>query len=578
MRRPPLDPRLVRHVRAARGHVLLQGALGLLQALCIIVAAILLGHLGAALLVDRVLPWERPELLGGTIAALAVRALAVLVQQRTAHRAATAAIADLRSRLVRHAALLGPRGSAGRGADLAALASTGIEALRPYLVGYVPQLLLAATVTPLCLATVAVLDMPSAILAAVSIPLIPIFMILVGQLTEGRSEQLLADMRVLWAQVLDLVEGLPTLRALGRQKGPEATVEALGERHRRSTMGSLRYAFLSSMVLELLATLGVALVAVGIGMRLVAGDMQLAPALAVLILAAEVYLPLRQVGTQFHASTDGLAAVDAVLAVLDEPLLPDGDVEAPDLRRASLALVDVSVRSRDGLAPAQASLRTRPGRILAITGTSGAGKTTAVQCLLGLLAPTSGRAVVLGSGTRSAEVDETDAAGATDVLDLRRASLWDQVAYLPQRPVVGPGTLRALLAEARPDADDAALDEAAAATGLAAVAAERGWDAEVGRGGQGLSLGQRQRLALARAVLSPAPLVILDEPTAHLDGASERIVLDLLARFRAEGRAVVVVAHRSALVDAADDVVVLAPQRDRASASDDVASDEELPA
>jgi len=141
-----------------------------------------------------------------------------------------------------------------------------------------------------------------------------------------------------------------------------------------------------------------------------------------------------------------------------------------------------------------------------------------------------------------------------------------------------PGTLRALLAEARPDADGAALDEAAAATGLAAVAAERGWDAEVGRGGQGLSLGQRQRLALARAVLSPAPLVILDEPTAHLDGASERIVLDLLARFRAEGRAVVVVAHRSALVDAADDVVVLAPQRDRASASDDVASDEELPA
>lgn len=578
MRRPPLDPRLVRHVRAARGHVLLQGALGLLQALCIIVAAILLGHLGAALLVDRVLPWERPELLGGTIAALAIRALAVLVQQRTAHRAATAAIADLRSRLVRHAALLGPRGSAGRGADLAALASTGIEALRPYLVGYVPQLLLAATVTPLCLATVAVLDMPSAILAAVSIPLIPIFMILVGQLTEGRSEQLLADMRVLWAQVLDLVEGLPTLRALGRQKGPEATVEALGERHRRSTMGSLRYAFLSSMVLELLATLGVALVAVGIGMRLVAGDMQLAPALAVLVLAAEVYLPLRQVGTQFHASTDGLAAVDAVFAVLDEPLLPDGDVEAPDLRRASLALVDVSVRSRDGLAPAHASLRTRPGRILAITGTSGAGKTTAVQCLLGLLAPTSGRAVVLGSGTRSAEVDETDAAGATDVLDLRRASLWDQVAYLPQRPVVGPGTLRALLAEARPDADDAALGEAAAATGLAAVAAERGWDAEVGRGGQGLSLGQRQRLALARAVLSPAPLVILDEPTAHLDGASERIVLDLLARFRAEGRAVVVVAHRSALVDAADDVVVLAPQRDHASASDDVASDEELPA
>lgn len=555
VRRPPLDPRLVRHVRAARGHIALQGVLGLIQAVSIIAIAILLGMLGEGLLAHRVLPWDRPELLFGLLAALGARAAIVLLQQRTAHRAATAAISDLRGRLVRHGALLGPRGAAGRGADLTALASTGIEALRPYLAGYVPQLLLAATVTPLCLGTIALLDMPSALLAAVSIPLIPIFMILVGQLTEGRSERLLIDMRALWAQVLDLVEGLPTLRALGRERGPEATVHALGERHRESTMGSLRFAFLSSMVLELLATLGVALVAVGIGMRLVHGDMELAPAIAVLVLAPELYLPLRQVGQQFHASTDGLAAVDATFAELEQPVVADGTARCPDLRSSSFVLEGVSVRSRDGFAPENASLRTAPGRILAITGASGAGKTTAVQCLLGLVAPDAGRALVVTED------------GASDVRVLRRESLWSQIAYLPQRPVVGPGRLRELLADARPGAADAILDEAARATGLDRVAAERGWDALVGRGGEGLSLGQRQRLALARAVLSPAPVVILDEPTAHLDGASERTVLDLLTRFRAEGRSVIVVAHRSALVDIADDVValgaVVVPSADR---------------
>ncbi|GAB2545089.1 thiol reductant ABC exporter subunit CydD [Brachybacterium huguangmaarense] len=562
--RPPLDPRLLREVRAARRHVGVQAVLGLVQTACVIVTALALGRLGADLLTDGITPSDRPAPLLAALAALFVRALAVLVQQRTAHRAATEAVADLRVRLVRHAALRGPRGSAGRGADLASLTTTGLEALRPYLVGYVPQLVLAAILTPLCFAAIAWLDLTSALLAAVAIPLIPIFMILIGRLTEGRSEALLLDMRVLWSQLLDLVEGLPTLRALGRERGPEATVEVLGMRHRASALGSLRYAFLSSMVLELLATLGVALVAVSIGLRLVSGDMDLAAGIAVLVLAPELYLPLRQVGQQFHASTDGLAAVDATFAVLDEPLLPDGDIEAPDLRTARLELEGVSVRSRHGLAPAGASLVLEPGRVLALAGPSGSGKTTSVQVLLGLLAPDEGHAVVRAPG-----------AVGIDVLDLRRASLWDQVAHLPQRPVVGPGTVRSVLGEARPGATDDELEAAARAAGLLGVVAERGWDAPVGRGGVGLSLGERQRLALARAALSPAPLVVLDEPTAHLDGASERIVLDLVAAWRAQGRTVLLIAHRGALLDAADEIVELRPAVDAAV---DVDADEEVPA
>lgn len=543
-RRAPLDPRLLREVRAARRHVARTAALGVVQAGCVIVTALVIARLGARLLTERTLPAEAPVLLAVLVGALAVRAVAVLVEEATAHRAATAAIGALRTRIVAHAARLGPRGGAGRGADLTALATTGIEKLRPYLVGYVPQLVLTLTVTPLALLTIALLDPLSAVIAGVTLPLVPLFMVLVGKLTVGRSDRLLADMRSLWSQLLDLVEGLPTLRALGRERGPEAVVRRLGERHRASAMGSLRYAFLSSMVLELLATLCVALVAVSIGMRLVYGEMPLEPALAVLVLVPEVYLPLRAVGARYHASTDGLAAVGAAFEVLDEPVVPDGDLPAPDLRGASLALREVSVRSRNGWAPHRAELVVRPGRVLAVTGPSGAGKTTAVQVLLGLLEPEAGRAeVIAADGT------------VTAVRSLDRRTLWDQVAWLPQRPVLPPGTLRAVLADARPGASEAELAAAAAATGLDRVIAERGAETELGRAGGGLSLGQRQRLALARALLSPAPLVVLDEPTAHLDGASEQVVLDLIGALRDQGRTVVVIAHRSRLVECADDVV-----------------------
>nr|WP_245354854.1 thiol reductant ABC exporter subunit CydD [Brachybacterium sacelli] len=541
---------MVREVRAARRHVLRTVVLGLVQTACVIVTALVIARIGAQLLVAREVPQDAPGLLLVLVAALALRAGAVLVEQRTAHRAATDAIGELRGRIVSHAATLGPRGGAGRGADLTSLATTGVEQLRPYLVGYVPQLMLSVTVTPLCLLTIGILDPLSAVIAVVTLPLVPLFMVLVGKLTVGRSEKLLADMRALWTQLLDLVDGLPTLRALGRERGPETMVRALGDRHRASAMGSLRFAFLSSMVLELLATLCVALIAVSIGMRLVYGEMDLAPALAVLVLAPEVYQPLRNVGAQYHASTDGLAAVSASFAVLDEQPPADGSAPAPDLRSATLALRGVSVRSRHGQAPSGAELVLRPGRVLALTGPSGAGKTTAVQVLLGLLEPDEGRA----------EVIEADGS-ITDVRELERRGLWDQVSLLPQRPVLPPGTLREVLASARPGAPDAELERVAAATGLDAVVAERGWEADLGRAGSGLSLGQRQRLALARALLSPAPLVVLDEPTAHLDGATEQVVLELIRTLRAQGRTVLVIAHRSRLVEVADDVTAVEVSR-----------------
>ena len=224
----------------------------------------------------------------------------------------------------------------------------------------------------------------------VVLPLVPIFMVLVGRLTQGRSEQGLVAMQRLGAQVLDLLAGLPTLRAHGRERGPGARVRALGDAHRDATMGTLRIAFLSGMVLELLTTLSVALVAVGIGLRLVEGNLDLVTGIAVLVLAPEVFLPLRQVGVQFHAAADGVAAAGRAFEVLETPVPAAGTHPAPDLRAATLRLDGVGVRTSGGSTPHGLDLVLRPGSVVALTGHSGVGKTTALEVALGLLDPTTG--------------------------------------------------------------------------------------------------------------------------------------------------------------------------------------------
>jgi ATP-binding cassette subfamily C protein CydD len=367
-------------------------------------------------------------------------------------------------------------------------------------------------------------------------------MVLVGRLTAGRSEAGLATMQRLGAQVLDLLAGLPTLRAFGRERGPAARVHVLGDAHRRATMGTLRVAFLSGMVLELLTTLAVALVAVAIGLRLVDGELDLVTGLAVLVLAPEVFWPLRQVGAQFHAAADGVAAAEQAFAVLDEPAPVAGTTPAPDLATTTLHLRSVGVRTGDALTPAALDLTLAPGSVVALVGPSGAGKSTAVELLLGLLRPDEGDVALVSLGSPP-----------VDLADVDLPSYWRQVAWLPQRPVLEPGTIASVVGG--PDA--AAREAAAALTGLDVVvaAAPDGWGTVLGRGGAGLSLGQRQRVALTRALLTDASLVILDEPTAHLDDAGEQVVLAAVRRLRDEGRTVLLVAHRASLAACADTVV-----------------------
>lgn len=534
--------------------------LGLVEAVCAITTAWCVASLGADLLANRTWPHENPLPLIVLAIALVIRASAVWYTQATGHRAATETIGELRWAVVETNARLGPRGRTGEAASTAALATAGLENLRPYLTGYVPQLALSATVTPLALTAIALWDLTSAIVACIALPLIPIFMILIGKMTEGSSARSLATMRTLWAETLDLVEGLPTLRALGRAQGSERIVADLGARHKKSAMTTLAWAFLSSFALELIATLGVALIAVSIGLRLVGGAMELFPAIAVLVLAAEVYLPLRLVGQQFHASTDGLAAVDAAFEILNAPAaagkLETGDdatrPAAPSLSRTSIVLRDLSVAGRDRLAPAHLTDVIPPGQITALRGASGEGKSTTIAAILGLLTPTTGSVLLRTEEGNSIALGEID-----------RESLWAQIAWLPQRPVVGPGTLREILHESLPAGIAPGTEEARAlitrasrATGLDThVADVHGWDVELGRGGTGLSVGQRQRVALTTALLEAKSLVILDEPTSHLDGASEAMIVRLLETLREQGSSVLVTAHRQALLDVADQVI-----------------------
>lgn len=565
----PFDPRLAQSP-AARAYLVLTVGLGALSAGLVVAQALLVARLltpvvsgnasvadGGVTAPDRVWPFA------ALLAVVGLRAAVAWAQDRYALRAAARTVAGLRSAVVAAWAARPPRSDVSREADVATLATRGLDALEPYLVRYLPQLVLTALLTPALVVVVWALDWVSVLVVIVTLPLVPLFMVLVGRLTAGTSERRLATVQRLGAQVLDLVAGLPTLRAFGRAIGPGARVRELGDASRRATMGTLRVAFLSSMVLELLTTLSVAIVAVGVGLRLVEGAMPLEPAIAVLMLAPEVYLPLRRVGAEFHASTDGLAAADRAFAVLADAGRGDradgARRPAPPHPGATLVLDDVTVRAGDRavLAPADLSARiplgagtAGSGRVVALRGPSGGGKSTAVLALLGLLRPDAGRVLVEPAGGGD---------GAVDLADVDLESWWARLTWVPQRPSLPPGTLHDVVTATRA-VGSPERDEAARRTGLDAVVRDlpHGWDTVVGLGGVGLSVGQRQRVALTAALLDDAaarPLVVLDEPTAHLDARGERAVLDTVRAWRDAGRTVVVVAHRASLLALADQVV-----------------------
>ncbi|CCQ17801.1 Transport ATP-binding protein CydD [Rhodococcus sp. AW25M09] len=538
----PVDPRLWKYSRSARGYLLATVGLSTVVTLCIIVGALTIGRILAGVITDpaarTVSAWTAE--LAVLAGAMVVRVLATGAQSRYAHRSASRVVAELEIEVLTAATRFEPRELDAEREELAVVVTRAIGGLRAYLTGYLPALVLTVIVTPLVLLVILIQDVTSAVIIAVTLPLIPIFMILIGLLTKGRAAATLTTMTRLSTQLLDLLAGLPTLRALRREHGPAARIRALGDAHRRTTMRALKVAFLSSMVLELLATLCVALVAVGIGLRLVFGEMTLEAGIIALILAPEVYFPLRAVGTQFHAAEDGVEAADRAFRVLDRRTAQRSGGRTVDAESADIELDGLTVASRDGAAPAGLTALCRAGTITVLTGANGAGKSTALHAILGVATPSGGVVRI----------------GGVPVAGLDLEQWWAQVAWLPQRPVLIPGTIyENVTLHGVPDAD--ALHAASRAAGFEEVLRDHpeGWDTRVGQGGVGLSLGELQRLALTRTFVSDAAVMLLDEPTAHLDSANEKTVLQAVRGAADRGVTVIMVGHRRSVLHAGDRIV-----------------------
>lgn len=523
----PLDRRLRSQLAPARGPLAGVVAAGLLSSGLVITQAwVVTGLIVAALRDQAITPWA-----GATVAVLAARGAARWASDRYAAHAAAIVGTSLRRRLMQAVLRRPVDGSTG---EVAVLATRGVAAAEPYLTRYLPALVLATVLPPLTVVAIATQDLLSAVIVLATLPLVPIFGALVGLATRDRATEQWRTMASLSGHFLDVVRGLPTLVAHRRARAQAARIGEITDQYRRASLGTLRIAFASSAILELVATLSVALVAVTIGVRLASGSVGLETALVVLLLAPEAYWPLRRVGAEFHAAAEGAATLEAASAILDDPGSDAVDAAAP----AGTALVvdRVGVRYPGRTTPAlhDVSAVLPPIGVTAITGPSGCGKSTLLAVLAGLLPPDSG--AVLADGR-----------------PVGGAAQRSHVAWLPQRPTFVTGSIADNLRLAARDATDdqlwAALREVALEERVRTLPGRLG--APLGENGGGLSAGERARLALARVVLADRPWVLLDEPTAHLDPLTEQVIADTIAALGRRG-AVVVVAHRPALVELAD--------------------------
>ena len=541
-----LDQRLLRRARAARFLLAADVLLGVVAAGLLLVQATLIARIVTRAFEGASLGAVSTELALLALA-FAMRGLVAWGFEATGRRAASSVLSELRLALVEHRLRGQPAALDGvEGGELTAAAVQGVDGLEAYFGRYLPQVVLSVIVPVAVLGWVGAIDLESALLMLLTLPLVPIFMWLIGRYTEERTREHWLALRLLSTHFLDVVRGLATLRAFNRSRAQATTIDRVGERYRRAAMGTLRLSFLSGSVLELAATLGVALVAVTVGVRLVGGGLGLEAGLTILLLAPELYAPLRQLAAQFHASADGLAVAERMLELLDAPpavggggrLVPPSPAEWPvRFERISFSYPSRAQRVLDRL-----DLELQPGETVALVGASGTGKSTVASLLLRFAEPDAGRITV----------------GGLDLAECR-TELWrSMVAWVPQRPTMFRGTVAENIGLGVRGASQQRIRDAAMLAGADRFvrALPFGYETAIGDGGRPLSAGERRRIALARAFLRDAPLVILDEPTADLDRTSADVVAEAVERLRVE-RTVLVIAHRPELVQRADRVVSL---------------------
>ncbi len=544
-----MDKRLLREARAARR------ALAMSVGLSLVVGALMIGqaHLFSTIVDDIYMNGRTLADVSGLLLALAAliagRGLATWGSSATAHFVAVQVKSDLRRRLLAHMMALGPAyARSERSGELVNTATEGIESLHAYFADYLPGLLTAALVPLLILVVIFPLDLMTGFVLLLTAPLIPLFMILIGRVAGAVAQRQYGALSRMSAHFLDVMQGLTTLKLFNRSRRQVETIRRITDQFRETTMGVLRIAFISALALELLATLSVAIVAVEVGVRLLDDGLPFQQALFLLVLAPDYYLPLRALGTKFHAGTEGAAAAERIFAILETPTPPQPQQVQPIPQTLHIRFDDVRLAYDDGERPALngVTFELPPGNRVALVGPTGGGKSTVAGLLLRFLEPDSGTIHV----------------GDTPLYAIDAAAWRQQIAWVPQQPYLFNASIADNIRLGRPDAPldavIAAAQQAGAHTFINAL--PQGYETIAGERGARLSGGQAQRIAIARAFLKDAPLLLLDEATSSLDPETEAVIEATLARLM-QGRTSLVIAHRLSTVYQADHILVMAGGR-----------------
>ncbi len=516
-----LDPRLLRYSRSSRGYLLATLAVAVATAVVTIMQAFLLGSIIVKIFQER-LASVTPQLTALALV-FGLRALLSYIGEQVSARIAVSIRAELRTQLTDRLLDDGANLTYKHGAaKISLLASRGISALDAYFGKFLPQIFIALLVPPMVGIVIFTQDKLAGIIVLATVPLIPLFGALIGMYTAKATEKRWRSLGVLSSHFLDLVTGLLTLKTFGRSKQQEENLEKSGEAYRVETMKTLRLAFLSSLALEIIATLSVALIAVSVGLRLVNGSMDLRIGLLVIILAPDVYWPLRMVGAHFHSATDGIEASRTLFEILDEEHLTEGTTELTEIDEIAFRGVVVAYPGRAPIALPDFTF-TR-GDLIALTGPSGIGKSTAISLLLRFVTPNSGTITINGR----------------EISEYTLRSLRSRIAWIPQSPRFINATLRENLTfgsshtiaqdPLKDPLNDQVLIDALTAAGLPLSELPQGLNTAIGLGGVGISVGQGRRLAVARALLRKGDLLLCDEPSASLDALTEAHVHQSLAQ------------------------------------------------
>ena len=534
-----IDPRLLRRARSSSGLLLVCVVIGLAIAACVLAQAVTLATAISRVFLGGADFHDISKLLVLLAGLTMMRAALAYLQETAAARASAVVKSQLRQGLMHRVVDAGPSWpSDHRTGEITQLATRGVDALDPYFARYLPQVVLTAIISPLFVVVVWATDWISGVVLVLTLPIVLLFMVLAGLSAQRRTDDQWRTLARMSNHFLDVVDGLTTLRVFGRARAQRRAVQSVTHEYRRTTMGVLRLSFLSSFVLELFASLSVAIVAVQVGLRLIGGSIELEVALIVLLLAPEAFQPLRTLGASYHAAAEGRSVSGKILDLLDDPAPPPAGHTA----RAPVVFVavhDVSVRHADGAtcAPAPTTFGLGKSEVVALVGPSGCGKSTLLGVMLGLVKPSAG----------AVWMDDVSVAQA------ERQSWLGHIAWMPQRPTLVADTVAGNVALGAPDATD---DEVAVAMAKAAC---EGLNPRrrIAQNGADLSAGERQRIALARCFLRTergASLLLLDEPTAHLDAPTEQRILAAIRQLSV-GRFVLTVAHRPAAIDFADRIV-----------------------